>query len=29
VARLYYQMAARRASGEFKQQIQARLDALR
>jgi hypothetical protein len=28
VARIYYQMAARRASGEFKQQVQVRLDAL-
>ena len=28
VAKIYYQMAARRASGDFKQQIQARLDAL-
>jgi len=28
VARIYYQMAARRASGELRQQIQGRLDAL-
>ncbi len=29
VAKLYYQMSARRASGEFKQQVQARLDGLK
>jgi hypothetical protein len=28
VARIYYQMAVRRSSGDFKQQVQARLDAL-
>ena len=28
VAKIYYQMAARRSSGDFKQQVQARLDAL-
>jgi hypothetical protein len=28
VAKIYYQMAMRRASGDFKQQVQARLDAL-
>ena len=28
VAKIYYQMAAARASGDFKQQVQARLDAL-
>ena len=28
VAKIYYQMAARRASGDLKQQVQARLDAL-
>jgi hypothetical protein len=29
VAKIYYQMAMRRASGDFKQQVQARLDALK
>jgi len=28
VAKVYYQMAVRRASGDIKQQVQARLDAL-
>ncbi len=28
VAKIYYQMAARRASGDLKQQVQARLDAI-
>ena len=28
VAKIYYQMAARRATGELKQQVQARLDAV-
>ena len=28
VAKIYYQMAARRATGDLKQQVQARLDAV-